>query len=97
MKIASLKRGGRDGTLVVVSRDLRRAVAAPEVALSLQSALDNWSTAAAQLESIYKTLNRGTQPGAFPLEPSLLAAPLPRAHQWLDGRRQQYRRRRRAD
>jgi len=85
MKLASLKRGGRDGTLVVVSRDLSRAVAVPQVALNLQAALDNWSTAAAQLESVYKVLNQETQPDAFPLEPSSLAAPLPRGHQWLDG------------
>src|SRR5262249_50831086 len=85
MKLASLKRGGRDGTLVVVSRDLSRAVAVPQVALNLQAALDNWSTAAPQLESVYKVLNQGTQPDAFPLEPSSLAVPLPRAHQWLDG------------
>jgi fumarylacetoacetate (FAA) hydrolase len=85
MKLASLKRGGRDGTLVVVSRDLSRAVAIPQVAVNLQAALDNWATAVAQLESIYKALNQGTQPGVFPLEPSSLAAPLPRAHQWLDG------------
>jgi fumarylacetoacetate (FAA) hydrolase len=85
MKLASLKRGGRDGTLVVVSRDLSRAVAIPQVAVNLQAALDNWATAVAQLESIYKALNQGTQPGVFLLEPSSLAAPLPRAHQWLDG------------
>ena len=85
MKLATLKRGGRDGTLVIVSRDLTRAASAAQIAPTLQAALDNWVTAAPQLESIYAALNRGTQPDAFPLEPSLLAAPLPRAFQWLDG------------
>ncbi|MGZ4462082.1 MAG: hypothetical protein ACXVZP_04515, partial [Gaiellaceae bacterium] len=32
MKLGSLKAGGRDGTLVVVRRDLTRAVPVPQVA-----------------------------------------------------------------
>ena len=85
MKLATLKRGGRDGTLVVVSHDLTRAASAGQIAHTLQAALDNWATMAPQLESLYEALNRGIQPNGFALDPSLLAAPLPRAYQWLDG------------
>ena len=49
MKLGSLKEGGRDGTLVVVSRDLKRAVRATAVAPTLQQALDDWSSAAPRL------------------------------------------------
>ncbi len=41
MKLASLKQG-RDGRLVVVSRDLTRATEATEIAPTLQAALDAW-------------------------------------------------------
>ena len=46
MKLGSLKAGGRDGALVVVSRDLTRAVRAGAIAPTLQAALDDWSDAA---------------------------------------------------
>ena len=85
MKLGSLKGGGRDGMLLVVSRDLTRAVAVPQIAPTLQGALDNWTTMAPKLEAIYEALNRDTQQDVFPLDHSLLAAPLPRAYQWLDG------------
>ncbi|MGH8508177.1 MAG: fumarylacetoacetate hydrolase family protein [Gammaproteobacteria bacterium] len=84
MKLASLKAGGRDGTLIVVSCDLTRAAAVAEIAPSLQSALDDWTGAAPRLHSVYENLNRDTRSG-FALDVSALAAPLPRAYQWLDG------------
>ena len=43
MKLGSLKEGGRDGTLVVVSRDLSRAVRASGIAATLQQALDDYA------------------------------------------------------
>lgn len=85
MKLATLKSGGRDGTLVVVSRDLSRAVAVPEIAPTLQLVLDNWDALAPRLEQVSDRLNAGDVPDAFPLDPDDLAAPLPRAYQWLDG------------
>ena len=57
MKLASLKSGGRDGTLVVVSRDLTRAVAVPDIARTLQAALDDWDRAAPALAAISAELN----------------------------------------
>jgi fumarylacetoacetate (FAA) hydrolase len=84
MKLASLKQGGRDGTLVVVSRDLTRAVAVPEVARTRQAALDNWHEVAARLRQRYEALNAGATSDALPFLPAEVAAPLPRAYQWLD-------------
>ena len=85
MKLASLKRGGRDGTLVVVSRDLKRCVAVPEVAATLQSALDRWPRTEPALREIAARLQEGGVANSGPFDPALAAAPLPRAYQWLDG------------
>ena len=85
MKLASLKAGGRDGTLVVVSRDLARAVKATGIAPTLQAALDDWSNAAPRLNALSDALNSGTVEGAFALDMAQLAAPLPRAYEFVDG------------
>ena len=83
MKLASLKEG-RDGRLVVVSRDLSRYIYATAIAPTLQNALDNWDTAASALKQLYDDLNVNKVPSeAF--DPAKCAAPLPRAYQWLDG------------
>jgi fumarylacetoacetate (FAA) hydrolase len=84
VKLAS-HRSGRDGQLLVVSRDLRRAVPAARVAATLQAALDDWEHRAPALAELYAILCRDELPDAFPLDPRRLAAPLPRAYQWLDG------------
>lgn len=59
MKLATLKQGGRDGTLVVVSRDLARCRAVPAIARSLQAALDDWQACEPQLRQVYEALNSG--------------------------------------
>nr|HPO25430.1 FAA hydrolase family protein [Arenimonas sp.] len=41
MKLGSLKAGGRDGTLIVVSKDLSKAVTVGDVAKTLQAALED--------------------------------------------------------
>jgi fumarylacetoacetate (FAA) hydrolase len=84
MKLASLK-GGRDGRLAVVSRDLARAVLARGIAPTLQAALDDWDKTAPKLEAIYSALNGGEVEGSFPFDPENCASPLPRAYQWADG------------
>ena len=84
MKLASLK-SGRDGQLLVVSRDMSEAVIADGVATTLQGALDDWSNAAPALQSIYDSLNAGTAERAFAFDPTQCAAPLPRAYHWADG------------
>ncbi|PHV06773.1 2-keto-4-pentenoate hydratase [Janthinobacterium sp. BJB412] len=85
MKLASLKNGGRDGALVVASRDLNHYVAVPQIAATLQQALDNWDAIAPQLEQVYAALNAGTAAQVQPFEQNLCHSPLPRAYQWADG------------
>jgi len=85
MKLGSLKEGGRDGTLVVVSRDLRRAVRADGIAPTLQRALEDWSNLAPRLNALSEALNAGTAEAAFDLDMQALAAPLPRAYEFVDG------------
>jgi fumarylacetoacetate (FAA) hydrolase len=85
MKLATLPNGSRDGRLVVVSRDLARAVAAGAVAPTLQQALDRWAAAAPALARLYAELNAGGAPNSFAFDPRAALAPLPRAYQWCDG------------
>ena len=85
MKLGSLKEGGRDGTLIVVSRDLTRGVRATGIAPTLQLALEDWSNIAPRLNSLYDTLNAGRADGAFDIDLQKLAAPLPRAYEFVDG------------
>ena len=85
MKLGSLKDGGRDGTLIVVSRDLARAVRADGIAPTLQRALEDWSNLAPRLNALSEALNAGTAEGAFDLDMTQLAAPLPRAYEFVDG------------
>ena len=84
MKLASL-RHGRDGQLVVVSRDLSRCVAVPHIAPTLQRAIDEWTHLAPRLMRVYEILNDGDADGAKPFVPRDCASPLPRAFQWADG------------
>ena len=86
MKLASLKQGGRDGTLVVVSEDLTRAVAVAGIASTLQQALENWAGVSHHLKLLYDDLNNGEQlKDVFAFDAAKCASPLPRAYQWLDG------------
>lgn len=85
MKLATLRDGSRDGCLLVVSRDLMRAVRASAVAPNLLSALEAWDTAAPNLETLSTKLNAGEVAGEFKLDVIKLMAPLPRASGWLDG------------
>jgi fumarylacetoacetate (FAA) hydrolase len=84
MKLASLKEG-RDGALVVVSRDLSQAVYVPDIAPTMQAALDEWAHCEGELRAVYEALNAGPLPHAFAFDPSRCMAPLPRAYQWADG------------
>ena len=90
MKLASLKKGGRDGTLIVVSRDLARAVEAGAVAPTLQRALEEWESVAPRLNALSEALNGSAAETinglpVFALDPAELAAPLPRAYEFVDG------------
>jgi len=81
MKLATLK-DGRDGRLVVVSRDLTRCASAASVAATLQVALDDWASARPALEAIAAELDSG---GGDGFDETTCASPLPRAYQWADG------------
>ncbi len=84
MRLATLRRGGRDGTLVVVSGSGWLAAEASSVAPNLQAALDDWERVSPELERLSRELEAGSLPG-FQLNIEQLAAPLPRAYEWIDG------------
>ena len=85
MKLATLKGRTRDGVLLVVSRDLRKAVVAQSIASTMIDALERWAEVEPKLRRLYDDLNASRAAEVFALDPSQLAAPLPRAPQWLDG------------
>jgi fumarylacetoacetate (FAA) hydrolase len=91
MKLASLKEGGRDGTLVVVDRDLSRAVRVTDIARTLQAALEDWNNTAPRLNRVSELINAAGKAQTingeevFALDPAALAAPLPRAYEFVDG------------
>ncbi|AIW18647.1 fumarylacetoacetate hydrolase family protein [Vibrio coralliilyticus] len=85
MKLATLKNDTRDGQLVVVSKDLTKCTAVPDIATTLQSALDQWSKVEPQLAEVYKALNEGKLVAEIPFEQNQCESPLPRAYQWADG------------
>ena len=77
MKLGTLKDGTRDGSLVVVSRHLKMAQIADDIAPTLQAALDDWATISPKLDALAAQLERTTD--APPLDQQRLRAPLPRA------------------
>ena len=83
MKLASLK-SGRDGHLVVVSKDLAWYADAAHIVPTLQSALDDWDLIAPKLEALATDLEHNAIPKERFHEHDA-AAPLPRAYQWADG------------
>jgi fumarylacetoacetate (FAA) hydrolase len=86
MKLATLKRGGRDGRLALVSRDLTRCLLVPGIAPTLQAALDDWATVAPRLTDRAATLELNhANADVKPFDPQQCAAPLPRAFHWADG------------
>lgn len=85
MKLASLKEGGRDGTLIVVNRTLTRGVRASGIAATLQLALEDWSNMAPRLNALFESLQADNTADAFDLDIDKLASPLPRAYEFVDG------------
>jgi fumarylacetoacetate (FAA) hydrolase len=84
MKLATLRDGTRDGALVVVRADGRVFTPARDVARTLQAALDAWAACEPKLRDLSARLTSGAIPGE-PLDVRRLAAPLPRAYEWVDG------------
>src|SRR4051812_14790701 len=85
MKLASRKAGGRDGQLVVVNRSLTLFAAVPDIAPTLQSALDQWSEVEPLLRDVAAAVESSTHSNIRHFDPRECAAPLPRAYQWADG------------
>lgn len=84
MKLATYKDGSRDGQLVVVSSDLTQAHHASGIVTRMQQLLDDWNFLAPQLQDLARTLAQGKARHAFPFEPRMCMAPLPRAFRLVD-------------
>lgn len=82
MKLATLKNDTRDGKLVVVSRDLTHCIAVPDIAPTLQAALDDWTETEPRLNKVAQALEKT---GGDPFDIKMAASPLPRSYQWIDG------------
>ena len=85
MKVATLADGSRDGRLVLVSRDLAWALPVPQVARTLQDALDRWAEVEPVLRGLAADLEAGRAADAGRFDPAGALAPLPRSHHWVDG------------
>jgi fumarylacetoacetate (FAA) hydrolase len=84
MKLATLRNGTRDGSLLVVKKDLSTWTSAAHIAPTLQAALDGWEAAEPKLRALAADLESGKVKGEF-YDPTQLMAPLPRAYEWVDG------------
>ncbi len=85
MKLASIDNQTRDGQLVVVSKDLTKAVKVPEIAHTMQMAMDGWHEVKDQLNHIYQQLNSGEMDDVIDFSSVRVMAPIPRAYHWADG------------
>src|SRR5687767_9728505 len=85
MKLATLRNGYRDGELVIVSRDLSRAIRVTQIATTLQMALDDWARISPMLLKAAESLEQGKVSSSFAFDPEQAMAPLPRAYHWVDG------------
>lgn len=85
MKLATIKNNTRDGQLVVVNKGLTKAVKVPEIAPTMQAAIDNWDHTSTLLSQVYNELNEGKRTDAFPFNSHEAMAPIPRAYHWADG------------
>ena len=84
MKLATLRSAHRDGTLVVIRRDGAVYASASAIAPNLQAALDDWDTLLPKLRALSADVDAG-RVATTPIDPQALAAPLPRAYEWVDG------------
>jgi fumarylacetoacetate (FAA) hydrolase len=85
VKLASRKAAGRDGQLVVVDRALTRFAPVPDIAPTLQAALDRWNEVEPLLRDVAAAVESGKHSDVRPFDPRECAAPLPRAYHWADG------------
>lgn len=85
MKLATYDNGRRDGQLMLVSRDLKKTVAVPAIAQTMQQLLDSWSLLEPQLRELSDALNAGMLDNTQDFDESRCLSPFPRAYQWADG------------
>lgn len=85
MKLATLKNNTPDGQLCVVSKDLTKAVLVPQIAPTMQAAIEQWEKTSPLLQEMYEALNSGSVEGEFNFDQNKAHSPLPRAYQWADG------------
>src|ERR1039457_4002721 len=85
MKLARLRGTHRDAQLIIVRRSLERYVAVPDIAPTLQAALDRWNEVEPQLRAAAGKLASADPAQVRRFAARACAAPLPRAYQWLDG------------
>jgi len=84
MRLASLKEGGPDGSLIIVDSAMERALSAATLAPTMRAALDNWQSVEPGLRVLARELEIGSVVQGFTLDFADLTAPLPRAAQFLD-------------
>ncbi|MEC9397325.1 MAG: fumarylacetoacetate hydrolase family protein [Myxococcota bacterium] len=84
MKLATLRDGTRDGSLIVVKRDGSAYALAADIAPTMQAALDQWDEVEPKLQSLAAALEAGEVEGQ-PVDTTKLHSPLPRAYEWIDG------------
>ena len=85
MKLASIDNNTRDGQLVVVNKELTKAVKVTEIAVTMQAAIDNWNETECKLQTVYENLNAGKITNSFDFSSVRILAPIPRAYHWADG------------
>jgi len=84
MKLATLRDGTRDGTLMVVDRGGERSTSARSIAPTMQAALDAWDEVEPKLRALAEALDAG-QADSAAIDFARLGPPLPRAYEWVDG------------
>ncbi|HTJ81307.1 MAG TPA: fumarylacetoacetate hydrolase family protein [Polyangiaceae bacterium] len=84
MRLCTLRDGTRDGALHVVHPDGKHSAPATAIARTLQAALDDWETTEPRLRELATKLASSEIPGE-PIDFLRVAAPLPRAYEWVDG------------
>jgi fumarylacetoacetate (FAA) hydrolase len=84
MRLGTLRDGTRDGALIVVDHAGQRFSRATEAAPTLQAALDDWPRVEPVLRELSARLDQGSGAAEL-LDVGQLAAPLPRAYEWIDG------------
>lgn len=85
MKLGTIDNGTRDGQLVVVNKNLTKAVKVPSIAATMQQAMDNWEKCESLLRVVAGQLEEGKIDGIFDFTDAKIMAPIPRAYHWADG------------